>query len=617
MIDIAGLIPSSPPILVALLSIAYAVVWQLSGTVILAKFLDTPYRLPLAWFLWLPLTGTLALALTLLNLTEQWLLILIQAATISTGTYLFTKNLSIKFPKLTQGALALTLTAATLQLTNLLFAAHPMRLYDQLNYHLVVAKKILLNGNPFDGTFDSHIFLSGVLEYAWLWPRALINNDLFAISTAQTLVYLSTLGTVALVVWTYMNKEELNQRVFAVSTLLVGVPSLIPNNELVHIAKPGGLLFAGTFLLLLLANRSSAKSFLTITICLSAILVATKLTALHAILALTLPLLYLLKSDAALPKPQTLLIIALASIPLLTVVIKNLITTGTFLYPADIPFFPGEHGDAYISKYWDFVAFAREEPYFQRFLGALTIPAQRPSLIVWICHAFGFFLLMHKKQKLKPDLKPIIPAALFLAAYILIWPNLYDSGIYTRFVSPYIGAIIATAAILFVCLNSKWRTHFAILTLIIGLAHSSLDVKLRKIKDWNSTTATAAMTTQWPRLETTAFINSFATNKDTIISDDPIRLFYNSTTLFGKLTPKELEIWHKLKTAPKETAKKLRLKAIILNNTPYPQNKFNVPYSQLNSIFHSLSPHGTTTTINNTKILHSPCFFKSNPCPSK
>ena len=55
-----------------------------------------------------------------------------------------------------------------------------MRLYDQLNYHLVVAKKILLNGSPFVNTFDSHIFLSGIVEYAFVWPRAFIDNDYFA-----------------------------------------------------------------------------------------------------------------------------------------------------------------------------------------------------------------------------------------------------------------------------------------------------------------------------------------------------------------------------------------------------------------------------------------------------
>src|SRR5437588_28637 len=82
--------------------------------------------------------------------------------------------------------------ALFVQVVFILFAAHPQRIYDQLNYHLVVGELVVRDGQPFTGAWDPHAMFTGVVEWGLSWHRSWGGSKLFFHGLAQIAVYFAT-----------------------------------------------------------------------------------------------------------------------------------------------------------------------------------------------------------------------------------------------------------------------------------------------------------------------------------------------------------------------------------------------------------------------------------------
>src|SRR5439155_14325815 len=133
---------------------------------------EDAWRIAIAAFLWLPISGAVAIGLSLVHVAGRASLLagtaLVLAASLRNSRWLF-----VAVPKGWRALMAdarpwerwLVRGALLVRAVFILFAAHPQRIYDQLNYHLVVGDLVVRDGQPFTGAWDPHAMFTGVVEW--------------------------------------------------------------------------------------------------------------------------------------------------------------------------------------------------------------------------------------------------------------------------------------------------------------------------------------------------------------------------------------------------------------------------------------------------------------------
>lgn len=610
-------IATLPTGLLAVMALALALAWHVAGAVALVRFM--PSRLPasdrmaLAWFSWLPISGTVVLALVLLGWASRGLLIC--AAGLLPALSLLGWP-SVR-PVLRQARSAWHRWRATatpgerwlgrlgvaMQGVACLFAALPQPLYDQLNYHLLVGHLVVRDGQPFAGAWDPHVGFSGVIEYALAWHRAVVDSRLFFNGVAQAAVML---GTVPVLLWCGLRLGRASLGLFA--TLLVLLPEVVPESTILRMAKPDGVVLAGVVLLLTLLVRSP-EGWRSVAAPVTCLLLASKLTFGHALIGLAAAFAVAKPTQGRIRESWPLLILGALALGLQ--LLKNGLQFGNPLYPGAASLFPSAASDAWTVAYWKGVAFSGESR-LSGWLGPFLLILRRGApLYAIVILAAAFTGWRWRQQRLAAseagDIRALIVIMAFLVAYWASWPLFYGGHVLARFVASFSGGLLA---LFFLChsrLDVPDRRLLQIACACLGLLTSRLDRTLAQLWQLGRRPAYEAYATQWPRLRTATAINPELLPEDTVVADRPEKVYFDARLLFEEpLSPQERAALEALRRTPVEAAGRYRIKALIADS--------GRPLSAtMQALWRGLEPNGEVRQLGADRILSSPCYFQ-RPC---
>ena len=596
----------APPTIIALLAWLHLGLWHLSGTCLLQRLfkplpIPNNYQFLLAFLFWMPTTGACALLLHLLGLGEIWFLRAIIALVLVSAlpkVYRLTQLLPKNLPK----AKFFWLLALLLAI-EAFYSAHPMRLYDQLDYHLVVAKRYFQPQDLFTANIAPTTYLSSLTEFSFVWFRAVVDNDLYVTGISQLFSLLGGAGPVLLGAGILAYEKK---RMDLFLLLFSFFPFLIPDNDIFHIAKPDAYIAAAAAVYLLLAFKFP-KAKLWLFTAFSLAFVPVKLTFAHFVLAMGPCLLLFWQKPDHYKNWTPLLWLSLSFS--LCFFAKNLLHTGGPLYPASLTFMPSDlHGDV-ARAYWQEIKFGLPmEPFIERLKGPFMILMGSYELIIWLLMVAILIFIRRKKKQVSLTKE----AYVFLVLYWLIWPFFFHSQIYTRFVLPFIFSI---GVLVFVSLQKsapipKWLLAASCL---LALASSHVDVSLRKIISFSQMPAHKAMADQWPRYETSLFFQKNGPG-DLVILDRPPKAYFPTNILEGNLVPRQRNLWQSFINNAQKTAKKHSLIGIVRQNPKIPHSYPDPRMGPVDDVWDRLRPYGKVYLIGEDEVLYSPCYFASGAC---
>ena len=266
-----------PPLFISLLVIPFAFLWQYSGYCLLSKI--SKYFLiqninqknilfQINWLCWPFLSGAAVLLMLLMGVGTRWLFIVLALGILSIGlvnlVQIASKDIKnrakefLNFKEQNKKYFYFNVLCFLGILLLGIFAAHPQRQFDQLNYHLPLSKLIINSGlgslaEIFRNSFDFHIRMTGIFEYALVLPRALFNHDLFQVAFAQFWIFILSIPFL-LSSLKFFNSIQSDSDKKQRSKLLIGFLFVIliffPNSESLRIVKPDIFMFFFTLLAL-------------------------------------------------------------------------------------------------------------------------------------------------------------------------------------------------------------------------------------------------------------------------------------------------------------------------------------------------------------------------------
>jgi hypothetical protein len=605
-----------PPIFVALTAIFVSLTWHIAGTISLGHFLKF-CRLParqsylIAWVCWVPVSGSMVLGAFYFNLIDKGFLWITQLAIVAYALS--------RLPKLKddfQGSFSHLLASENRKYVlfccgwvglALLFAAHPQRLYDQLNYHLVVSKQLFLAGDPFKHAYDPHILMTGPLEFSIGWLRNLIADDLFVIAAGQATVFIASVGGV---IFALLHALELRGK-FSMQwclLLVLLIPAMIPNNEMVQIVKPGGLLLSACVLLLVLFDDDEIQ-WLPVALFVGLLFIATKLTFIHAVLAGSILLGRKGLWENLLKYRLYLYGLSLGCFAL--VIFKNYFEMGHLLYPADGFLIESAFSDQETVNYWQGIAYSGETSLWQKYQGPFKLLWRNPALLIWT-----ILLLVLPWSQFKTHFRNIKTPLLFMGAYWLTWPLFYGSEAFSRFVAPFVGSVIYLGWLGLIHSPPRWKKAATVVSAILAFSVSHIDVHLMKIYRWNQTSTLDAFASQFPRIKTAKQLNDMHLKGSMIMVDDAGKYFFDQGAFHGTIAPYERRMWEEFKNSSQASAAKYELSAMVQTNPDYTgeaaRDHLLGPFGQ---VWQKLSPHGDQIPMGRDLVLYSRCNFRAKPCP--
>lgn len=530
------LVDSWHPIWVALCALLLAGTWQLVMAAAIVRIVpgNPGTRIPMAWILTLPISGAIVVGLELLHLATRTALLVVVLVTLVLGvgglSSVVTPVLSgfrVRWAAWDRGMRALVVVGAVFQVVMGLYAAHPQRLADQLNYHLLISKLILRDGNAFDAPFDPHVVFAGCMEHGLAILRAFVDDDLFIHAASQAMVF------VVVVPAALMTAPAL------LPALLVGIPTLIPENSIARMAKPDGILFAAVFFLLARGADTSAIAY----VCVALAMLGLKLTAGHALIGLVALLV------VTQPKIQDVRawmpLVLLCALPMVAHLLKNWVVLGNPIYP---------ELDAATHDYWQLVAFPQPETWWQKLQGPIVMVKRSPGLGLWLLVS----VVTAPREVWK---RPMVRGTIaFAAVYTLTWGFFYYSHIFSRFVSP-----ISAAAFALIVLVSRQRLSSYSIMAVAALAFSGLEFSVPRLVEWNRGTTLQMWTSQWSRMTTARAMNHAYGPDMVLVTDAPEKSYFNQRVLYEEgISPAEKEMLEQLETNPSESIQRYRIAALVM-----------------------------------------------------
>jgi len=578
-----------PPIVLASAAVLAAAAWQWSGTAVMLytvpRSLGGAWRIALAACLWLPVSGAIAIALSLAHLAGRTSFLIGTAAVLlaSLPNARFLLQAARRGWRALMGDVLpkerwLVRGALFAQLVFIVFAAHPQRIYDQLNYHLVVGDLVVRDGQPFTGAWDPHAMFTGVVEWGLAWHRSWTDSKLLFHGMAQIAVYFATVPALVLAGLLLGKPSPLW---FAV--LCLALPGVVPENSMLRMAKPDGVVLTATVLALAMLPQSSPVA---LGLCLLAM--ACKLTAFHAALALAAAALV---SGRRRGEPAIAL---LGGAALALQLGKNAIVFANPVYPALAAAFPSWASDAWTENYWRGVAFQHGASRWTGFLG--------PFLLLWPGRVLAGMLLaaggalLWKRQR-PGDVRPVL---VFLAVYAVTWPLFYGGGIEPRFVSAFSAGLLVLWWLFRASLPHR---AVEIISLCLAITVCGFGWAVMNIAKWNRGAAVDAFAMEWPRIRTARALQPLLDPRDTIVADAPEKFYFNARLLFeDPLSPRERGILEGLRRDPWRTAQLHRVKAVIIG-ADHPMTP------GMQKIWNALQPRGRVLELPPDRVLYSDCFF--------
>jgi hypothetical protein len=499
----------------------------------------------------------------------------------------------------------LWLGALALQAIAWIFAAHPQRLYDQLNYHLVVGDLIVRQGQPFYA-LDAHVSFAGVIEYAFAFHRAWTDSRLAFVALAQVAVMAVT---IPLLIGCCLRLGRGSLGLFAV--LGLALPGLIPETFMLRMAKPDGIaLTAAVVLLALLVDAPAGWRHAAIA--LSAMFIACKLTFVHAIIGLTAA--WAVARPPSGKRREWLPLVAVGLACAALQFGKNALLFENPLYPMAATIFPSPASDEATSVLWRLVAFENNSR-FTGWLGPILVGRDGAALLLLVLVAASFALWSRwrglPQSSSADDARRSATVGAFLLAFWVVWPLFYGGTIAPRFTGPFWGGLLVLFVLLFARVNDLvQKKRLLVVCATIALFSSQLDRSVPGLVRANLTSAEEAFAQQWPRLRTAALLNSRTRPLDTVIADRPEKLFFDARLLMhDPLSPRERAMLEDLRQSPLAAAERYRVAALVVDTT-------HAPAPMLTELWKRLAAHGHVLHVGPDRILVSPCYFRS-PCGNR
>jgi len=559
-----------PPIVLAAVAVAAAALWQWAGTALMLKAvpreLSDGWRIALAAALWLPVSGAAAMALSLAHLAGRASLLagtaLVLLASIPNARWLL-QQARRGFASLFDGRTERYVVGAALfvQVVFILFAAHPQRIYDQLNYHLVVGELVVRDGQPFTGAWDPHAMFTGVVEWGLSWHRSWGGSKLFFHGLAQIAVYFATVPALILAGLLLARPTAL-----WFAALCLALPGVVPENSILRMAKPDGVVLALVALALAVLPRSTLAA---LGLCLLSM--ACKASAFHGALALGAA------AVAVGYRRGTPWIALLGAAALAVQLCKNALVFANPVYPALGALFPSWATDAWTEQYWRGFAF-EHLPRWRGWLG--------PVFFLWPARVLAGMLLIAAVWQRPRQVKPIV---VFAASYAVLWPLFYGGTIPARFVSPFSAGLLVLWWLLVASLAQPARRRVEILSLLLAITVCGLGWAAMNIVKWNHASAVDAYAMQWPRIHA------------------PEKFFFDAKLLYEEpLSPRERAILQGLREDAVHTAAANKVKAVIVG-AGHPMSP------GMQRIWDALRSRGRVLELPPDRVLFSECYF----CPPR
>ncbi len=619
---IDGILGAAPPFVTAA-GVAVGVgLWQALGACLLARFYDRTARrklgpawaLLLGWATWLPVSGALSLLLALAGLGRPWVYRGLAAVLALKAIPAFMEYARLAWRQLERPRALVWVwaLAGLVKATELAYAAHPQRQYDQLNYHLLVAKLLLDGGAIPVGHFDTPLFIAGPVEYAFAWVRALVPSDLFELGAGQFWVYFAAIpAAIMAIVLGARNAAKETRAQLALVALLV-LPAVLPNEEFVRLAKPNASLLAGSFVILA-AMTARREIFVAVATGLGLMMIAVNQTFLHAALALVVvavavPSLRRRLRVSALARAPGLVVLGVLC--LTVAVVKSQVLTGTPFYPSSARFIASPLANEWTLMFWGSVAAAGETTKWSRFLGGLALIWRSPALAGWLALSLGGAAWCGRRR-----LRRLWPLTVFVAAYALTWPLFYGYQIGGRFVAAYFGGVVMLGCGALLVAPPRLRRLLVFVAVLASATCFGLDVMMRKLFLWNRGTLNAAVELQFPRFATARWLDRKVKPEATIIVDDPAKFFFDMRVFHSTLSPREQELWARLQTTPQEAAAETGLTALVARRAHLAES--DTPGSMegpILAVWRKLEPFGRIAYIGPDAVLYSNCGFQRFPC---
>ena len=604
---------SLPTIVLASVALGSALLWQVAGTLAIFRLtppsLSRPWRLALAWLSWLPVSGGAALALVMLGIVSRTVLLLGAPTVLALA---LTSWREVR-PLVADARAAwqrwsadaqpferwLCRVGVGLQVIGWAFAAHPQKIYDQLNYHLVVGHLVVRDGQPFSA-WDPHVTFAGVVEYALAWHAAWSDSRLLFVGTAQVAVMLAT---VPILIWCGLELGRASLGLFGL--LLVALPGLIPESVILHMAKPDGVVLTGVVVLLTLLVRAPS-GWPWAAAAVSGMLFAAKLTFGHALLGLGAALLVARPPRGRMRDWWPLL--AAGTICLVLQLAKNYSQLGNPFYPAVAALFPSPASDATTAGYWSQVAYGGGS-HLMGWLGPFLLVHRGTGLFLSVVVAAAL-VVSQRRNALSSGVGEQLSyrgIAAFLVTYWLTWPLFYGGFVLPRFVASFAGGLFVLLLLLHANLGAVARRRLQLVCAVAGILSAHLDRSLPGLVRWNVRSAYEAFAMEWPRLRTATALNPLLSTTDAIIADKPEKLFFDARLLFeAPLSPQERAVLEELRHDPVPAAARHHVKAIIVD-----ANRPMGPLLQ--EVWQGLEASGRIRNIGPDRVLWSSCYFQE-PC---
>jgi hypothetical protein len=598
-----------PPIIIAAVAMAAGSAWQCAGTVVmlhaLPRSLAPGWRIALAWFLWLPVSGAVVLGLCLAHVAGRAPLALGSGLVVVIALVSPNRRFLLDAAKKAIHSVLndtrrwerwLLVGGFAILGLNFLYAAHPQRIYDQLNYHLVVADLIVREGNPFSGAWDVFVLFTGVVEYGFAWHRSWTESGLLFIALTQVAVFVATIPPIILA---GMLIARPTPRLLGL--LSTALPGVVPEGTILRMAKPDALMVVGVIIGLGMLIAGEPIGFIGL-LGIGALLLSCKLTAVHAAIGLAAAAVFL-RPRAPPSKREWVAFLALAFGAVALQLTKNALFLGNPLYPAADKLFPSWASDARTADYWHGIAFDAQ-PRIAGLLGPFFFAWRAWALVGMVAVSTAAIAWTRCRGNIGDPPPPLRGTWAFLASYSLAWPLFWGARIFARFVSPFAGGLLVLLASLLARLDVRNRRMIEVLCLCFAIPVCGVGWSAINIVRWNAHSAEDAYALQWPRLRTARALQPLLSSSDTVVADAPEKFFFHAKLLYEEpLSPRERAVLDELGRDPIRVAAKYQVTAFIISASQ--------PMSpRIHAIWDALQSRGQVMSMGPDRVLFSACHFQ-------
>ena len=555
-----------PPIFSAMISIFIVLIWQLSGSLLLRKLVLCVNPKPSSmlnlwcWLMFPVLAGSYQLALEFLprtfpipllrTLPNMFLLsfLIFDAKDIKATVYgFFTTKYCIqsKFTSFEKIVFFFTLALFS---SHTLLSAHPQWMYDQLAYHLVIPNLIVYNLPLKTFIIDSHLALTGPLEWGFSNLGLMIKNQHLLIGSSQFYTWLlNSTGIFALLMIGTKRKVKTFTQIFLVALLTLTILTCFPEPDLKFLTKPDFLVAIMCLWCILALARTSLRSLGSIFAMAFSALSLKSSALLPAGIILVFAMFILVNSKFTKRNLFIVVSIALSGfVPLLLFCIYRVQLGASPFFPVDRKVIESLYSNINALNYWATIGGETNNHWWLSMLLIIKNICTSPLFLTLIIVSAIQRVLLKKS-----DVMSVSKTSKYLAIFAAVFFTLgcivvNATSSYRFFASGYLAVALLIAIYLLDNLHPILEKIIFVALLIPICISSQTDVAIIRILRFNATTLEESMAEQIPMFRPSQILNNLQIT-GLVPSNDQTKYYLNLPVLTHTLSPAEIAFWEDIK----------------------------------------------------------------------